>query len=201
MKKEDAVERMAPGSALKNGNGRAAATDVARYDARVGSSGRPSRADVEARLQSTTDSITSRLGAIQREVTGTGASLKKAATENAWVGIGAALVGGLAVGFLLTRSRRSKKREADGPNEIAALLTRSIQASLAEGTDPTPDVAQLLDRLSPAAESVASASSSGLLRSLVMTLANAGIRYALSRVGDSDTIPRREDGTGETGAV
>ena len=201
MNKEDALERTAAGSAQKNGNGRVAATDMAKYDASVRSTRRPSRAEVEARLESTSASITSRLGALQREVTDTGESLKKAVTENAWLGIGAALVGGLAVGFLLTRPRGRKQHDAEGPDEIAALLTRSVQASLAEGNDPTDDVAQLLDRLSKSDSAAAPASSGSLMRSLVMTLANAGIRYALSRAGSSAEAPAREDGSIDEGSA
>lgn len=187
MNKEETSIHTAPGTGLKKTNGRKPAEEVARYDARVQSARRPSRAEVEAQLESTSASITSRLGALQREVTDTGASVKKAVTENAWLGLGAALVGGLAVGFLLTRPRRSKKQKdvPDDPGQIAALLTRSVASSLSEGKDPTPDVAELLDRISRPDQVATASSSGGLMRSLVLTLANAGVRYALSRAGES----------------
>ncbi len=195
--------------------GEARSTDVAkgnghaRYDSTVEARSRPSKEEVESMLRSRTDSISSRLTAIQREVTDTGDAIKSAITDNVWLGVGAALVGGVLVGLLLTRRRgdgQGGDPSADTPNGLAELVTRSVKASLEEGADPTEQVAALLERVqgSTVVERPAqrkAGATSGLLRTVGFSLLNMAVRQAVSRISPAGSDSgASSEGSGERSA-
>lgn len=156
------------------------------YDASVERRGRPTKAEVESLLESRSESISARLAALQKEVTDSRDSVRRAFSENLWIGAGVALVGGLVVGAVLTRRRRLEAPEEKGPDELASLVTRSVRSALEQGVDPTPEVAGLLDAMRaarPTAPDSGGGSRHSLLRSVGFTLLNYGIRTLLSRVG------------------
>jgi hypothetical protein len=97
-------------------------------------------------LASTSESIVDRVEALRREIKGTGQGIKRVFRENAWIGLGGAIVAGAFTGYLLTPSRRKRRASRDGSDELANVVTRTVQAALDEGSDPTSSVATLLNR-------------------------------------------------------
>ena len=151
------------------------------YDASVEPVRHHSRKEVESLLQSRTDSISSRLAALQQEAVDTGATVKRAVTDNVWLGVGAALVGGIAVGLLLTRRRASSPVAPSDPDGLADVVTRSVRSALEDGVDPTPAVATLLMGLrQPTAEQPArKAKNHSLTRTIGFTLLDLAVRRGL----------------------
>lgn len=82
----------------------------------------PSKADVEARLQDTADSITGRLDALQEEAASTGLSIRDWIAENPLKSVGAMLAAGLVVGGLFGGGRsKPASRTGDGAKGRSAL--------------------------------------------------------------------------------
>jgi hypothetical protein len=143
---ELAKSRSLGANGANGADGKAKENRSSGYIARVESARRPSRAEVESMLASTSESIVDRVEALRQEITGTGKGITRAIRENAWIGVGTALVGGAISGYLLTPSRRKRRASRDGSAELASAVTRTVQSSLDEGADPTPSVAALLSR-------------------------------------------------------
>lgn len=175
------VDVIATGSA-GDGNGRDA--DARDYEQRVLPSSRPSRHEVESRLASTNESISDRISALQREVTGTGEAVKQFVTDNPWLGAGAALLGGILVGYLFT-PRNGKSDGLDGidgsTDELAEFVTRSVRSALEEGSDPTRSVASILDRVRQNPVE-GRGRSGGLTRTIASTLLSVAVREAVRRL-------------------
>jgi hypothetical protein len=176
---EPRVERV-PVS-VRNGSG-------SGYDATVEPVRHHSRKEVESLLQSRTESISTRLAALQQEVADTGTSVKNAVTNNAWLGVVAALAGGLLIGRILTRgNRRGDNDEIDGGDakSLAELLTRSVRSAIDEGIDPTPSVQAVLTGLTAGQGSGETTSAPprkkhGLGRAIGFALLELAIRRAVS---------------------
>ena len=164
------------------------------YDARVEPVRQHSRKEVESLLQSRTESISSRLAALQKEAVDTGATVKKAVTDNVWLGVGAALVGGIAVGLLLTRRSSPSPGVPSDPDGLADVVTRTVRSALDDGVDPTPAVATLLKGLrQPVVEQpVRKGKNHSLTRTIGFTLLELAIRRGLR-----EWAPKGSDGATE----
>jgi len=85
---------------------------------------KPSKADVEARLEQATDKMSDRLDSIQEEVSSTGGSIRDWLAENPLKSVGAMLAAGVAVGLIFggSRSGRSSGSVADGDASLDDIL-------------------------------------------------------------------------------
>ncbi len=97
----------------------------------------PSKADIEARLQGTTDAITARLNALQGEMTETGTSLWDLIRQNPLLGVGGALLLGLLLVLWLRgrRKKRLKRSHRKLLDRYIAALRDEVRTSVAQGED------------------------------------------------------------------
>lgn len=111
----------------------------------------PSKADIEARLQGTTDAITARLNALQEEVATTGTSLWDVIRRNPLRSLGGALLLGLLLGFWLKGSRKKRLKHAHRKllDRYIAALRDEVRASVAQGEDVGAAVQEALQGRAP----------------------------------------------------
>lgn len=110
MQDEQAIKSTTSNALRTNGSNGAADLSVHRTR-------RPTRAEVESKLASTSDSIAERVDALRNEITGSGKGVARAFKENAWLGLGVALLGGAVTGFVLTPSARKRRASLAGTIE------------------------------------------------------------------------------------
>ncbi len=106
--------------------------NVKSYDAEVEAAS-VTKEDVEARLRSTTESISMRLDAIQDEIGSTGESVKKVLTDNPLATVLLAVAAGFTVGLIAT----GRSKNSDGvPKSVINGIASSIGEALEDGLLP-----------------------------------------------------------------
>ena len=142
---------------LATGNG------VREYEASVGLPS-PSKEDVEARLQSTSESISLRLDAIQEEIGSTGEAIKKVFTDNPLAAVLLAVGAGVAVG-LVVGGRSSKSSSV--PRSVVSGIASAIGEAIEDGASPDDAAYDALDEfeayLKPPENKARKSSFSGIL--------------------------------------
>lgn len=149
------------------------------YDSKIGtplvSKDPLSKEDVERRLQSTSDSISSRLDIIQDEITSTGDSIRKAVSDNPVVAVGLCLVAGLVVGMVATGRGKSSSPVS---RSVVAGLAAAIEDALEEGADSEEAARAALSDIEPYLKPP-EAPKRGAVSSVARTAARAGFAMLL----------------------
>ena len=104
------------------------------------------RSQLEAQLSGKTESISRRLEALQHEVEGL--SLRRAIEDKPWIGVGAAIVGGLVVGLLFGGKRKARRRRSDVRGSLVQsyveALEKDLQVHRSNGDEISDSVARIL---------------------------------------------------------
>lgn len=97
----------------------------------------PTKAELEASLQSVTEKMNQRFDSLQGELTSTQDTARDALAKNPLLSIGGAVVAGLAVGWLFggSRRRRLKKRHRQLTGAYLDAVRDEVRAAIGEGED------------------------------------------------------------------
>jgi len=97
----------------------------------------PSKADVEARLRQTAETMSDRMESIQEEVSTTGLSIRDWMAKNPLQSVGGMLAAGLAVGFLFGGHRSGASARQTHRGEVPLEALREATGEDEEGA-PSP---------------------------------------------------------------
>ncbi|NND70045.1 MAG: hypothetical protein HKN43_00540 [Rhodothermales bacterium] len=120
---------------LATGNG------VREYEASVESAS-PSKEDVEARLKSTSESISLRLDAIQDEIGSAGEAIKKVFTDNPLAAVLLAVGAGVAVGLVVGGG---SGKTSSVPRSVVSGIAGAISDAMEDGASPDEAAYDALD--------------------------------------------------------
>ncbi len=166
------------------------------YAQTVSPPGPPSKADVEARLRSTSDSISARLEAIQNEFATTGSAIKSAVVDNPIVSVALAMVAGYLVGKMFRGRGGDDRASGDsmlGP--VANLIATEAEEALARGESPEEAVQRVLESVAPsigpkANEAPRPSSKMGWIAGMALrSLFSFGMREIASRFAPDGSEP------------
>lgn len=162
---------------------------VQGYDARIVKPS-PTKEEVEARLRSTSESISTRLDIIQDEISSTGESIKKAIAENPAIAIGLSLAAGVLVGMIAG----GRRKETDHVSRsVIAGLAAAIEEALDEGADPDEAARIALADIEPYLKPPTTTTKGGAFSTIARTAARAGFAVLL-RKGISSFIGPEDPG-------
>lgn len=106
----------------------------------------PSKADVEAQLRQTAETMSDRMDSIRAEVESTGTSVRNWVAENPLKSVGGMLAAGLAVGLLFggRRSSRRRRRHEQLVDRYLDALRSEVDEAVAQGEEPGPALQKAL---------------------------------------------------------
>ncbi len=142
------------------------------YEVKVEKRSLPSREIVEAQLQSTTESISSRLESIQSEITSTGDSVRDVFSARPYLAVATALSIGIAIGYSGGRDKNSSAAEG---------LAKGVSEAIRSGVDPEIALRTTLEKI-PGLANKKSVKQRSALGSVTSSLIKVGLGLALQRL-------------------
>lgn len=124
------------------------------------------RADVEARLQGTSEAIRSRLDAIQEEVETTGTTIRDFLRRHPLASVGGSLLAGLLIGWLLggSKGRRLSRTHRRMLTHYIDAIRDEVRDAVAEGEEVGTAVQDALRNRAPLVVYSEDGASGGFLR-------------------------------------
>ncbi len=149
----------------------------------------PTRAELEARLQSTAEAMNERFDAIQGEIVSTRETVRTGLAKNPLLSVGGAIVAGVAVGWLLggSKRRRTQNRHRQLVSSYLDAVRDEVRASMGDGEDVESAVRGALQERVPIVvyENSTSDSSGGLLRETFEIIARTALSMLARDVVES----------------
>ena len=139
----------------------------------------PTKAELEASLQSVTEKMNQRFDTLQGELASTQDAARDALVNNPLLSIGGALAAGLAVGWLFggSRRRRLKKRHRQLTGAYLDAVRDEVRAAIGEGEDVESAVRGVLKERVPLVvyENRSNGGSSGFVKEMLEMVARTGV--------------------------
>jgi hypothetical protein len=139
----------------------------------------PTKAELEASLQSVTEKMNQRFDSLQGELTSTQDAARDALVNNPLLSIGGAVAAGLAVGWLFggSRRRRLNKRHRELTGAYMDAVKDEVQAAIGKGEDVETAVRGVLKERVPLVvyENRTDNGSSGFLKEMLEMVARTAV--------------------------
>lgn len=139
----------------------------------------PTKAELEASLQSVTEQMNQRFDSLQGEITSSQEAVRETLAKNPLLSVGGAVVAGLAVGWLFggSRRRRLKKRHRQLTGAYLDAVRDEVRDAIGEGEDVETAVRGVLKERVPLVvyENRERTASSGFVREMLEMVARTAV--------------------------
>jgi len=140
----------------------------------------PSKAELEARLQSVTEAMNDRFDSLQGEISSTQDLVRDTLAKNPMLSVGGAVVAGLAVGWLFggSKRRRTQQRHRRLTSAYIDAVRDEVREAIGKGEDVEEAVQGVLKERVPLVvydDRAGSGQSAGFMREVVEMIARTAI--------------------------
>lgn len=140
----------------------------------------PSKAELEARLQSVTEAMNDRFDSLQGEISSTQDLVRDTLAKNPLMSVGGAVVAGLAVGWLFggSKRRRTQQRHRQLTSAYIDAVRDEVREAIGKGEDVEEAVQGVLKERVPLVvydDRSGSGQSAGFMREVVEMIARTAI--------------------------